>query len=1213
MKWYGLIILLFVFSSELISAPVKSCHKSTEGTDFWFGFMEGRNADFYKPYVEVTLSSSFTCNYRIFIGKSNGALTGQVTPNVPVKVRLDWKTVEALGSEIIQEKAIHLVSDNPLNVYALNYAMNSSEVATVFPTESIGNEYYAMCYDPHVSIQYNVIVNFIHYDKNVQGKNSEFLIVASDDSTDVSITPSVVTDSLRPAHIPFTVRLNKGEVYQVQSANLPNLKGQGDLTGSYITSSKPVALFSGSYSTTVPLSSNSAYDHLFEQMPPVQTWGRKFITVPLKIRHEDTYRILAAEDNTAVSVTARTAANVVTTNSFVLNKGNFKEFSLGHEQPSLIESDKAILLAQFSNSNSVDSAYTHGNGDPFMVIVSPVNQTRQKVGFVAYDSPAITSQFFINVVIKDDAKGKILLDGVVISFFPVTGTGYSYAQINLLKGNHYIESQDPTKGFIAYVYGFGGFEGYGYGVGYNLDVVLDVGGKLNPNGTKSLVQCYGAPPVTLDAGNSFSSYLWNTGETTPTVQVTKSGWYTVKASTSDGCDLTDSVELRVDKPIVDLGKDTTICKPNKLVLAADNIFSGYLWSTKETTPTISVARTGTYALTVADSLGCKANDTINVRIADKPKMDLSTIDTLFCGEKSAFLNISSDKGSLTVKRLSDKFIFNTTNVSVPQYGSYAFNIRATDEYSCYSDSTVNISFRDIPTVDFLVDSTLCYQNDPLVKYLGNANVGITDFSWIFKGDTIRHGIGLDTIRAPLGINQTVNDLKLTVSQFGCFNSKVINGIKIIPKFKISVVDSAGCAPYTASFVTSGAGAVTFEWDFGDGNKLTTPAASQSHTYQLAGYYPVGVKVTTNKDCVNVIHSNRSVQVNPIPAAGFEPLSSECLNVGRNELSGIVSGNPFDRYIWNLSELDPDEIIQNPNETRGPLIFDLKNKPQAGISLKLISQFGCASSPETILVKRKPDFSLNSSTNEGCSPLETLFTSTVNDLVDRLTYEWSFGDGEKGKGKVVGHLYEFPDRKYDVTLTVLSSVTGCRDSIARKEFVIVNPKPKASFTMDNSIVYNDKPTIHFQNSSVGATMYNWDFGDGQASDQKNPSHDYALTGSRKVWLEVLNEYQCSDTTSNDVLVALNQLFPPTGFSPNAPDFIDREFKLTSNGITSTGYHLRIFSRWEDLVFEAAEEIKGWDGRLRNGSFAPSGVYVWVLDYNDFLGRKHRQTGNVTLVY
>jgi len=168
-------------------------------------------------------------------------------------------------------------------------------------------------------------------------------------------------------------------------------------------------------------------------------------------------------------------------------------------------------------------------------------------------------------------------------------------------------------------------------------------------------------------------------------------------------------------------------------------------------------------------------------------------------------------------------------------------------------------------------------------------------------------------------------------------------------------------------------------------------------------------------------------------------------------------------------------------------------------------------------------------------------------------------------------------------------------------------------MDNPIVYNDKPNINFLNESIGASTYSWDFGDGSYSSLKDPSHDFKTTGYRTVLLEVYNDFRCSDTTSNQILVALDRIFPPNAFSPNAPNPIDREYLLNSNGVKPEGYHLAILSRWNDIVFESKNEIKGWDGKMKNGDYAPAGNYVWILNYFDFLGRPHRQTGTVTLIY
>ena len=442
MRLIGLAVLYLLFTAINVLGQTDSCRKTTEGLDFWFGFMEGRN---YQAghYTEITITSSYSCKYTIYIGKSTtpmklpAPLNGTVVPNTPVKVLIDWNLVEATGSESVQQKAIHLVTDQPVNVYALNWSPNSSEVALIYPTPSLGKEYYTMCYTPHINGNGT---------NSGSGRNSEFLVVASEDNTLVNITPSVVTDQNKAAKTLFTVTLNKGEVYQVQSANLPTPKypGQGDLTGSYITSSKPVAVFSGSLSTTVPGGSTvSAWDHLYEQMPPIQAWGRTFIAVPLKTRHEDTYRILASQDNTTVQIGSRTPV--------VIDQGQYYEFSITYTDPSLIKSDKPVLLAQFSNSNSVDSYFTGGDGDPFLVIVSPVNQTRESVAFVAYDSPEITSKFFINVVVSNDAVGKIILDGTAVIFQTLSTTGYSYAQVSIAKGDHYIHTTEPGKGFIDQV------------------------------------------------------------------------------------------------------------------------------------------------------------------------------------------------------------------------------------------------------------------------------------------------------------------------------------------------------------------------------------------------------------------------------------------------------------------------------------------------------------------------------------------------------------------------------------------------------------------------------------------------------------------------------------------------------------------------------------------------------------------------------------------
>ncbi len=177
MRLPGLIFFIFFVCVKTVFGQTNQCHKSTEGKDFWLGFMENRI--YQRPqfplylsevhYTEITLTSIYDCNYQIFIGKSViPSFTGTISANTPKKIKIDWHVVEAIGSENIENKAIHLVSlDNPFNVYALNWCENSSDVALIFPKESLGNEYYTMCYTPHIH------GNGIN---SGNGRNSEFLI-----------------------------------------------------------------------------------------------------------------------------------------------------------------------------------------------------------------------------------------------------------------------------------------------------------------------------------------------------------------------------------------------------------------------------------------------------------------------------------------------------------------------------------------------------------------------------------------------------------------------------------------------------------------------------------------------------------------------------------------------------------------------------------------------------------------------------------------------------------------------------------------------------------------------------------------------------------------------------------------------------------------------------------------------------------------------------
>ncbi|HEX7584547.1 MAG TPA: PKD domain-containing protein [Prolixibacteraceae bacterium] len=585
-------ILFSFICPALADGKVDPCHYSTEGTDFWFGLMQNRS-NYPDHYLEITVTSRIGAEITVTFGPEE-LLIGNYTVKADSSqtVSIDYRLIEASGSETIENKGIHLVSTNPVNVYALNYRTQSSDVAVIYPTESLGKEYFAMCYTPHPT--------------NTIESNSEFLIVASVDNTTVKITPSVDTDKGKKAKATFSIQLKKGQSYQVQSLN-SNISGQGDLTGSYILSDKPIAFYSGAKSTAIPYAGTSR-DHLYEQIPPTSTWGRDFYIVPLKLRKSDTYRILAALDGTTVTVEG---LNLTRT----LNRGQFLEFDLTSSQACRIISTKKILLAQYCKSQGQDGP--SGVGDPFMIILSPVSQKINDVTFVAYESALIKNIFYINIITLTSEVDSISLDGKKINstFTPFPNQEYSYAQLAISKGTHRLENPNKKNGgFLAYVYGFGDHgltESYGYGVGFNLDIQLELGGSFVI--TDTMVICRGTETL-LDAGDYFDSYRWNTGETSSTIKASKEGWYSVNVSTITGCQKKDSLFISINDPKLNLGKDTSSCEPGTIVLDAGKDFETYKWQDESTKQTFTVYKTGDYTVTGTNEFGCQAMDTVHVEI-----------------------------------------------------------------------------------------------------------------------------------------------------------------------------------------------------------------------------------------------------------------------------------------------------------------------------------------------------------------------------------------------------------------------------------------------------------------------------------------------------------------------------------------------------------------------------------------------------------------------
>ncbi|MEQ8414461.1 MAG: gliding motility-associated C-terminal domain-containing protein [Imperialibacter sp.] len=412
-----------------------------------------------------------------------------VIPGVTTSLSVPANVAMAFGSGLVQNKGIHITTEKNVSVYAMNKRQYSADMALILPVYSLGSDYFAMS----------------HWESGNRDNNShsdsELLIVAVSDGTEIEITPSVNAIGAQPAGTPFLVTLNQGQVYQLQAGS--------DLTGTHIRSVNTVegtcsnfAVFGGNRYTKVGQCEHpDGHDHLFAQMYPVDTWGKEYITVPFASRlGGDLVKVLAAEEGTNVTVN-----NV----AYELARGEFKSFI--QREVTAVKSDKPVSVAQFSLSQGCDGT----TGDPFVVMISPNEQLMKKITFNA-PSIATISKYEVTIISPSSSTASLTFDNNDISsrFAEVPQSpGYSFATLQSSGGNHTIRS--GGDGFIAYVYGYGNNESFGYPTGAALgnlkvdfNIISTTGQLLAKDSLCPTTSIYFEPVSEFE----FDHYVWDFGD-----------------------------------------------------------------------------------------------------------------------------------------------------------------------------------------------------------------------------------------------------------------------------------------------------------------------------------------------------------------------------------------------------------------------------------------------------------------------------------------------------------------------------------------------------------------------------------------------------------------------------------------------------------------------------------------------------------------------------
>jgi PKD repeat protein len=309
--------------------------------------------------------------------------------------------------------------------------------------------------------------------------------------------------------------------------------------------------------------------------------------------------------------------------------------------------------------------------------------------------------------------------------------------------------------------------------------------------------------------------------------------------------------------------------------------------------------------------------------------------------------------------------------------------------------------------------------------------------------------------------------------------------------------------------------LSFSWNFGDGN--TSSEASPSHIFESAGSFDVILTVSDNLGLTSTpfqisIAVNEQTQ-NNAPSADFS-VSANPTEVGDSvAFDSSASGDPDSgdtlSFNWDFDDGTSSQIEQPTHsyDTAGTYTVSLVVTDNHGLSsnpfsMDIVVENTNTNNPPTA------NFSASGNPVDAGETINFDSSGSFDPEGDSLTYAWNFGDGNASQLQQPSHSYD-DSGTYDVSL-VVTDTGGLSSSPFQIGITVTNNAPIASFSVTpNPVEINTTVTFNSDNSAdpdVGDTLtYSWQFGDGDTSQERSPTHSYTTEGTFVAGLTVTDNH------------------------------------------------------------------------------------------------------------
>jgi len=1014
-------------------------------------------------------------------------------------------------------------------------------------------------------------------------------IMATENNTVVNIdlTGSGVTlvgAGAPPTGTVITLNMNAGDSYVLAASSLDDVDNLTGMIGHRITSNNPIVVNSGSWTGTVV--GAGGQDIVIDQMAPSSALGQEFVTVKgLGANNQEVTMVIANQNNTSIYING-SATPITTINAgdfFLIDGTNYINGALYVET-----SAPAYVWQVLCGSNS--TATQGGIFVPSLSCFSPTG-----VDLIPDIEMIGGTTFSGGVSIVTLAGATVTLNGAPIGVGPtnVAGSIYEYYQVFGLTGDVSVQS---TESCAVAFFGASGAIGYGgYFSGFS-EVVLNLGadGLLNPSGSSFCIDSTALVDVNSDYQIQWLlDDLPILGATDDTLIPVTAGYYSVEISSPGGlCTDTTNQVLVIDDldpmasdplpvdvqcigdvPAPDINvvtDEADFCTTFPTVAFVSDVSNGQtcpeiITRTYSVTDNSGNSINVTQTITVNDDIPPTASNppTLNVQcIGDVPAPDINVVadEADNCTVNPVVALVSDVSDGLTCPET----IVRTYSVTDDCGNSInvTHTIIVNDDIAPTASNPLPINVQclaDVPPVDVSVvtdEADNCTAN-PTVAFVSEVSNGQTCPEIITRTYSVTDDCGNS-----INVTQTItvnDDTDPTASNPPSLNVACLSDV---PPVDVSVV--------------------TDEADNCTANPVVSFLDEQT-TGQNCDNQQIVRRYTVTDDCGNSIVVIHNIYID----ASFASIGAGLdLEVCEGTSVTLTAANPNTANIsWTAPVQDNVPFVAPVGLNTYTVTAD-------------VCQGQCITTDDVeVLVHPNPVVSFGVDDPLGCIEHSVIFTnsSTETDGV----CNWNLGNGTEvvtTGNDPVPHTYTTPGL-YDVSLEVVSQY-GCASSLVYTDYIDVTPLPIADFTFSPENLSITENTIDFTNESLNAQTYQWYFVPlNSQSTETSPIVDfpYEPNEAHEVTLYAYSYGGCYDSISKPIRTIDDPLFfVPNTFTPDGDEYNNTFRPIIATGIDLADYHLTIFNRWGEVLFESFNYEIGWDGTY-NGSLVQDGMYMWKLEF------------------